>query len=147
MKKNIIIFADIESIIIESFHVPVIIGYSNNYNIEIFHIENEINKYESFKIIQEFFENINKLTGRKKIYFHNMANYDGYFILEYLTNKNIKYKIINKNNSIYKISIPKYKIEILDSLLLIPYSLENACKYLNNKYFKKEFAFELLNIK
>lgn len=42
--NNNIIFADIESIIIYSYHTPVLIGYSNNYNIEIFHVKKEINK-------------------------------------------------------------------------------------------------------
>lgn len=142
---NNIYFSDIESIIIDSYHLPIMIGYSHNYEIKIFDIKNEINKDNSFNIIKHFFESINQYKGVKKIFFHNMANYDGYFILEYLTKNNIKYKIINKNNSIYKISIPEYKIQILDSFLLIPYSLENACNYFNKKYFKTVFNFALLN--
>jgi DNA polymerase elongation subunit (family B) len=140
-----IYFADIESIIKETFHTPILIGYSINYVTKIFDVKDIINQENSLDIIKQFFESINKYRGSKKIYFHNMANYDGYFILEYLTKNNIKYSIINKNNSIYKISIPRYKIQILDSLLLIPYSLENACNYFNKKYFKISYTFELLN--
>lgn len=142
---NKIYFADIESIIIDNYHVPIMIGYSNNYEIKIFDIKNEINKENSLNIIKEFFESLNKDKTSKNIYFHNMANYDGYLISNYLIKNNIKFSIINKNNSIYKISIPEYKINIVDSFLLIPYSLKDACHYFNKKYYKKEFNFALLN--
>lgn len=143
--QNNIIFGDIESIIINSYHVPVLIGYSIDYKLKIFDIKENINQDTSLNIIKGFFNDINKIEGRKKIYFHNMANYDGYLISKYLIQNNIKFNIINKNNAIYKINIPEWKIDILDSYLLIPYSLENACIYLNKKYFKKEFNFNLLN--
>lgn len=147
MKNRIkmIIFGDIESIIINNYHVPVLIGYSIDYKLKIFDIKENISQDSSLNIIKDFFNDINKIEGRKKIYFHNMANYDGYLISKYLIQNNIKFNIINKDNSIYKINIPEYEIEILDSYLLIPYSLENACIYLNKKYFKKEFNFNILN--
>jgi hypothetical protein len=146
MKKNKIYFADIESLIINNKHLPVLIAYSYKYAAKVFEIEN-LDKNSSLFIIKQFFNSLNEITGseQKIIFFHNMSNYDGYLILEYLTNENIKYKIINKGNSIYKITILDYKITILDSYLLIPFTLESACIHFNKKYFKSEFSFNDLN--
>ena len=87
-KKNNIYFADIESLIINDTHLPVLIAYSYKYKTKVFEIENlDINS--SIYIIEQFFNSLNKISESKIIYFHNMSNYDGYIILEYLTNKNI----------------------------------------------------------
>lgn len=74
INKNIY-FADIESMIIDTYHIPIMIGYSINYEVKIFDIKDyNINKDNSFNIIKEFFESINKYKGSKKIFFHNMAS-------------------------------------------------------------------------
>lgn len=78
------------------------------------------------------------------MYFHNMANFDGYFILKSLIDNNIQPKVINRFNKILSIEFTiNYKI--IDSYLIIPYSLKKACEIYNKILQKKDFNFKQIN--
>src|SRR5258706_700911 len=81
-------------------------------------------------------------------YAHNLGRFDSIFILKALiTNKNILITPIWKDNSILSLSI-KYnniKISILDSLQLIPESLNNILKSFDCITQKGQFPYSFVN--
>ena len=127
-----IIYADIESIILDNKHYPYAIGWTkqNKYHKIIIYGKDEIKNYN---IIIQFFQSLNP-HEKTIIYFHNMSNFDGFLILHKILKYKIDVQLIEKNNTIYNICINK-NINIRDSYLFIPISLKEIgikiCK--NNK--------------
>lgn len=142
--NKIIIYADIETIIINKKHYPYAIGWSHNndFNYSITSREDEIMNY---KVIQNFFQ---KLDSQKKyiVYFHNMSNFDGFIVLNKLIQLNLKVELTERNNIIYNIKINK-NINIRDSFLLIPFALKDISKYLCSKHAKLDFPIHLIHLK
>ena len=154
--RNHIYVADIETTFINNNHIPFLINFKNIfYEDERTHIINfekiyENNIYiESDKIILDFLNilrlksntNISKKNSPKLIiYFHNLGNFDGLFLLNVINKypKNFKeMKAIIKDGKIYEI---KYdNVYIRDSFMLLPSSLESLSeKILEDKKKKKK---------
>ena len=141
--KYNIIYADIESIIINDTHYPYAIGWSKNKKYTNI-ITSDKKKIMNYFIIEKFLKSINP-NEKTIIYFHNMSNFDGFLILHKILKYNINVKLIEKNNIIYNICINN-NINIRDSYLFIPISLKEIglkiCK--DNK--KLDFNIETINI-
>lgn len=92
-----------------------------------------------------------------KFYAHNMSQFDGIFILKALmstANKHdFNFKVFSNNDGkIISIDIIKkleqkktIKISILDSFLLLPFSLNKLAKVFNSQVRKSIFPYEFLN--
>src|SRR5258706_766872 len=81
-------------------------------------------------------------------YAHNLGRFDSIFILKSLiTNKNIKLTPVWKDNSIISLVIKfnKIKITLLDSLQLIPGSLDNILKSFECNTKKGNFPYKFVN--
>src|SRR5258706_15664777 len=81
-------------------------------------------------------------------YAHNLGMFDSIFILKSLiTNKNIKLTPVWKDNSIISLVIKfnKIKITLLDSLQLIPGSLDNILKSFECNTKKGNFPYKFVN--
>lgn len=148
LKRNNIIIADFETIIINNKHYVYAIGWYHDYKYNEIIITDNI-KENSNKIIIKF---INKIIFKsiKYVYFHNLGAFDGVFILNAwneLIQKNIEstesINAIIRNNKILKITINK--TIFIDSYNILPSSLNNlSIKFLNKK--KYELNISKINI-
>ena len=88
-------------------------------------------EYETINSFINFITNIQKIIKKKiYLYFHNLANFDGIFILNYLIENNIEHKHIIKDNQIYKIKIGN--VIIKDFYKIVSKSLNKLANiYLN----------------
>lgn len=136
--KNKILYADIETIIVNNIHVPIALGYSNfnGINSNVY-----FTKYSSPNIKSDFNHHLIKFLKVNKdsiVYFHNLSKFDGYILLKHLhilfPAKFIKFT--ERNNKIYKITIKSLNIQIKDSFLLLPESLTKI-GYSFNLFYKK----------
>lgn len=99
-------------------------------------------KYEAYGLnIASFFEEIEKLDNAI-IFFRNGSNFDFNFILSYLLENKINYEMLEKNSTIYQISLYDGRVLLRDSIHLIPLSLKESCKQFNQKYFKTSIDYE-----
>lgn len=106
----------------------------------------------SEQFINRFFSDIlinNNLNGYT-IYVHNLGRFDSIFIIKSLVN-NSKFSIVPiwKDNSILSLTLKYNQIEIilLDSLQLIPGSLDNILNSFNCKIKKGKFPYRAVNSK
>ena len=93
---------------------------------------------------------IRKYKGYK-IYFHNFAKFDGYFLIRYLSQLGICEPIIHKGKIIsckFRLYESKYNVTFLDSQLMLPSSLKDLCESFNisKEDSKSIFPFLLNNI-
>lgn len=140
--KNII-YADIETIIIEETHYPYAIGftYNNKYFDLMVETEEEILNYS----IVETFINQFHTNEKKIIYFHNMSNFDGFLILHKILHQNYNVTLTERNNTIYNIKIDN-NIFIRDSYLILPSSLKQIGHFFCEKHKKVDYDIASINI-
>jgi hypothetical protein len=140
--KKTIVYADIETILIDNQQFPYAIGWVKN-NVYYKIITKEKSDIKSYKIIEKFILSF----GTKQnviVYFHNMSNFDGIFIINKLIKEKYNIKIIEKNNIIYSINV--FNIQIKDSYLLLPISLKKIGEYFCEKYKKIDYEIQNINI-
>lgn len=138
-KNYHIIFSDIETIIENNIHKPIVVGLiDSNDNSYIF---NSIDEYMKYII-----ENLTFII----IYFHNFGRFDSTFILQWVVNNKKlvgDIEVIERNNIIYQVKLVKFNIYFRDSYLLIPLSLDSIGKTFCSKYKKDSFNYsEITNI-
>jgi len=86
-----------------------------------------------------------------RIYLHNFAKFDGYFLLKYLAMIGYTSPVIHKGRIIStKFSLfgkgNKYEILFMDSLLILPSSLRKLCVSFSIETIKSIFPFKLTDI-
>ena len=146
--NNKIITMDIETLLLDNSHVPYLLCWFDGINKFSYFIND-------FKDINDLMINvINDLCISKydnyKVYLHNLAKFDGIFLLKLLANlpystKDLKVKPIIHNGRIISISLT-YKhtvIEFKDSYLLLLASLRKLGTSFNVPITKGIFPFKL----
>jgi hypothetical protein len=131
------------------YHQVYAAGFSIKDKTELFYIEHG---ETSEQLVSRFFWNIlmNKSLNGYTFYVHNLGRFDSVFILKSLIpNKDITLTPVWKDNSILSLTIKhfKTKLTILDSLQLIPGSLENILKSFNCKIKKGQFPYKAVSKK
>lgn len=93
-----------------------------------------LSQNREYNAIEYFFKDIEELNNRMLqldkedkenkheiiMYFHNMSNFDGRFILNYILKNNIEYEICQDRTTIYEIKLGKVKIRDSRKILNIP---------------------------
>lgn len=126
---------------------PKIISFYINKKKQSFFIENL--EEDILKTFQSLLKSTN---NNKKIYVHNLSGFDGIFILDTLS-KLGKVDFLLRKGKIIKLSLkfkikengPSYKINFVDSLLLLPSSLDSLGKAFQIEDMKKHFPLKFLN--
>lgn len=158
-KNRVYIAADFETILVNQIHYVYMIGeaFSQKHkiiknklvfkysNIDLNDDKNIINN--SYLLIEKFIRNIiskNKKTKKVIVYFHNLGNFDGYFIVKAVNRRmmDLKKSIVIRDNKIYKINIEN--ITFLDSINMINESLDNIGKTFLNE---GKYIFDISKIK
>lgn len=163
-ERSPFIVADLETVLVNKTHIPYAAGLLKvhpgkeikDYMIETYFSEDylihtELNSFKkrSNKVLIDLISRIDKIASKEKkvltVYFHNLARFDGIFLLKHLVfNHQEKYKIpklLIRNRMIYEINVYSNSEKLLfrfrDSLHLIPGKLQdlarNLCKHLGNK--------------
>ena len=122
-------------------------GFAIKGKTELFYVESDESS-ESF--INRFFLNIfnNNNLNDYTLYIHNLGRFDSVFIIKsLLLNKDINITPIWKDNSILSLTINylNVKITLLDSLQLIPESLENILESFKCDTLKGKFPYNFVN--
>jgi len=84
-----------------------------------------------------------------RIYLHNFAKFDGYFLLKYLAMIGDTSPIIHKGRIIstkFSLKDSPYEITFMDSLLILPSSLRKLCQSFSVEIVKSFFPFKLTDI-
>jgi len=120
-----------------------------NQDTELFIIDN-INIHNSNQLIKIMFEQLfKKDVNGYTLYTHNLGRFDAIFLIKELAKLNYSISPLWKDNSILKIKIfdpeSKQRIEILDSLNLLPSKLKNLLLTFNCKVKKGEFPHLFVN--
>lgn len=127
-----IYFSDIETIIENGHHVPVVLCLLKD-------------KPIVYNSVDEYMSDVTKNHKKSIIYFHNFGRFDSTFILKWIVskNKNIgKIEIIERNNIIYEIRMVDCKIFFRDSLLVMPLSLEKIGENFCSENKKTNFDYD-----
>lgn len=141
---------DIETVLFQGHHLVVAICIKIEQIRYVKFLKINSNKLANFtldslqkacnNIIVEILDTIfnSMISNEIVIYFHNMSNFDGIFIINACVSK-YHVKIIMRNNIIYEISLSTQtkKIIIRDSYHLVPFSLEKAASSLNDENIRK----------
>lgn len=147
-KSNKFLTVDIETYKLpEGTYVPYAIGYYDGEKLKTLYLTDFKNPesmiYNLFK--QLFKTKYNNYT----IYFHNLSNFDAYFIINTLRSK-FSHNIIIKENKGKLISFKiiyknKYSINIYDSYRLLPLSLSKLGESFNVEVKKSVFPYSFVN--
>lgn len=132
LKGYNVCFSDIETIIEDSQHVPVVVCL----------LRDEPMVYNS---IDEFMSDVIKNHKKSIIYFHNFGRFDSTFILKWIASNNInlgEVSIIERNNIIYEIELVDRKICFRDSYLIMPLSLEKIGENFCTENKKSKFDYQ-----
>lgn len=135
--------------------IPYSIGFKNSNNLSTFYIDKYNNPED---MILECIEHMMiKNNHNMKFYAHNMSQFDGIFILKALMctsdKHDLKFKVFSNNDGkIISIDIVKklkqkktVKISILDSCLILPFSLNKLSNVFQSEVRKSIFPYEFLN--
>jgi len=150
---NKIITMDLETILINNIHIPYLLcWYDGNKNHNYF-IKNLIpSKLEDniLLMISLAMKDINKKKYKGyRIYLHNFAKFDGYFLLNYLSKIGDCNPIIHKGRIIsnrFSLNENNYEVIFKDSFLVLPSNLRDLCKSFAVDTIKSIFPFQLNNI-
>lgn len=149
------IVADIETILVNSVHVPYAAGYLvvnpgddltsiPEYSIKTFFSEDQILFNPNFedrskRMLFDFLSNlevyVTKNPRLRTVYFHNFARFDGIIILRYYADRGNPYRIktLMRNHKLYELKVyigGKLLLRFRDSCTLLPSSLEALGKTL-----------------
>ena len=153
---------DIGAIDIETYNnenneaIPYAIGFKTNTGTQMFYLDNYSNSSEMIV------DCIDKMLVTKnhnyKFYAHNMSEFDGILILKSLMNLSLKHNFkldvkSNNDGKIISLDIVKkikahkkiIKISILDSYLLLPFSLNKLATVFNSNQSKGLFPYNFIN--
>ncbi|XP_042453061.1 DNA polymerase-like [Zingiber officinale] len=147
------IVADIETVLVNNVHTPYAVGYLEVYpsmdlssivpsSVNIFYSEDHIYAFDnievrSMKIIYYFISDLELAVKRKPrlrtVYFHNLSQFDGIFLLKHLVCHHKGYTLtpLMRNHKLYELKVFKGKKMIFrfrDSLTLLPGSLNALAK-------------------
>jgi hypothetical protein len=153
--SNKFITMDLETILINNVHIPYLLcwydgnkSYSyfiKNLPIKLSHLEDNI-----LDMVSRAMKDINRKKYKGyRIYLHNFAKFDGYFLLKYLSKIGNTSPTIHKGRIIStKLSLKdsKYEITFMDSLLILPVSLRALCNSFNVVTVKSIFPFKLNDV-
>ena len=105
--------------------------------------------FEGAKCMEEFCLWLlkNERHKRARCFAHNMKGYDGYFILQYLYDNNIKPKVIMNGAKIMSITLPESGIVFKDTLNFFPMALSKLPKSFGVKELCKGYFPHLKNTK
>nr|AAC33727.1 B type DNA polymerase [Cyclocybe aegerita] len=146
-----IISMDLETILINNKHIPYLLSWYDGNITKSYFIDSIENNIEN-NIENMISRAMNDICIRKyknyKVYLHNFAKFDGYFLVKYLSKLGfIDNIIINKGRIItLKFIYNKYSITFKDSYLLLPSSLRKLCKSFNTQTQKDIFPYLLDDI-
>jgi len=146
-KINSILVGDIETLVINNKQVPIAIGLYTGFDMKtmIINFETENMEIESERMMMNWIKTlVDSNTSKSTIYFHNLGNFDGLFLLKTLAKmENYETDFLIRENIIYEIIIKERSkiIKIRDSYLLIPLSLEESALLLNKNFLKEKFNF------
>lgn len=129
------------------YHQVYAAGFAIKNKTELFYIE-QGETSENF--VNRFFWSIfmNYDLNDYTIYVHNLGRFDSLFILKSLSlNKDVTLTPVWKDNSILQLTVSLYgtKIILLDSLQLIPESLENILESFSSSVQKGKFPYNFVN--
>ena len=105
--------------------------------------------FEGVKCMEEFCLWLlkNERHKRTRCFAHNMKGYDGYFILQYLYDNNIKPKVIMNGAKIMSITLPESRIVFKDTFNFFPMALSKLPKSFGVKELCKGYFPHLKNTK
>ena len=139
-----IIYADIETVLVNNVHKPIALGYTNLdgsvSNLEIIPFENFLYGDKFLEVLEQFVDK----ASNSVVYFHNLSSFDGFLLLNSLYKILPPHKInfIERNNKIYRIELET--IVIKDSYLLFPNSLKKLTSLTNLFYQKWNFNYSTI---
>lgn len=151
LSKQIFSF-DFETILFQNIHVVTCFSiYGLDYKVvqalTNIDAENHKLKEESQVLMAIFFDFLKELNSKNAnclFICHNFGKFDSAFIIEYCCNNNISIDLIARNNIIYKASIfLDRRIDIHDSYLMFPVSLNSFCEAMNIETQKLTFEFNI----
>lgn len=124
---------DIETVVVNSVHIPYAIGYQlTNLQPKLFYVSDygKSLKPASNKIMKACLNSLLTEAKDYNIYIHNLGSFDGYLLLNPLTNINDKIKenlniMVDQQKQFIAIDIKKHNIRLRDSLRILPTGLKN----------------------
>jgi DNA polymerase elongation subunit (family B) len=146
---------DLETILINNVHIPYLLCWydgtlkgSYSYfikNLNLSQLEDNI-----LDMITRAMLDINRKKYKGyRIYLHNFAKFDGYFLLKYLSQIGHTSPIIHKGRIIstkFSLKDSKYEVTFMDSLLMLPVSLRALCNSFSVETIQSIFPFKLQDI-
>uniref|UniRef100_P22374 Probable DNA polymerase n=1 Tax=Ascobolus immersus TaxID=5191 RepID=DPOM_ASCIM len=128
--------------------IPICMSYYNNKKLNTFLFKDDWQE----EMLAAFKTLLKSTNHGKKFYVHNLAHFDSVFILDTLS-KLGKIDIIMRDDKIMKLKITfkipgkntEYSISFLDSLLMLPNSLDNLSKAFNIENKKSVFPLKFTN--
>ena len=135
---------DIETKLRNNTHIPYLISYFDGSQSKSFYITDFINHEDM--IIAAIKSLMIKQYNKFNIYFHNLANFDGIFLLKILSNipGAIVQPILHKGKLVQiTFKLNKIKVIFRDSLQMMPISLRKLAKsfgVLNKSFFPHSFS-------
>jgi hypothetical protein len=164
--SNKIITMDLETILINNVHIPYLLCWYDGVKTYSYlapqlsesHLcakRRHNLKFNQLEVnILDMVERAMKDICRKKykgyrIYLHNFAKFDGYFLLKYLAMIGNTSPVIHKGRIIsakFVLNNSKYEVTFMDSLLMLPSSLRKLCKSFSILTPKSIFPFLLTDI-
>jgi hypothetical protein len=155
--SNKFITMDLETILINNIHVPYLLCWydgtlKGSYSYFINNLSPNLSQLEDniLDMITRAMRDINRKKYKGyRIYLHNFAKFDGYFLLKYLSQIGNTSPTIHKGRIIstkFSLKDSKYEVTFLDSLLILPSSLRKLCNSFNIETIKSIFPFKLHDI-
>jgi len=139
-----IIYADIETVLVNNVHKPIALGYTNLdgsvSNVQIIPFDDFLYGDRFIEVLEKFIDK----ASNSIVYFHNLSSFDGFLLLNslYKIMPPNKINFIERNNKIYRIELET--IVIKDSYLLFPNSLKKLTTTTNIFYQKWNFNYSAI---
>jgi len=153
--SNKFITMDLETILINNIHIPYLLCWYDGVKTYSYFIKNLSPKLSQLEdnildMVTRAMRDINKKKYKNyKIYLHNFAKFDGYFLLKYLSQIGMTSPTIHKGRIIsckFTLKDSKYEVTFMDSLLILPSSLKKLCNSFSVETIKSIFPFKLYDI-
>lgn len=138
---------DIETKLRKNIHDPYLISYFDGQQSNSFYITDFSNSEDM--IIAAIKSLMIKQYNKNNIYIHNLANFDGIFLLKILSKIGLTNPIFHKGKLVQiTFKLNKIKVVFRDSLQMMPVSLRKLAKsfgVLNKSYFPHLFVNDNIN--